>query len=75
MSPLFGSGKGKNEEIDKLKAVALASKSAEIRKTTIDSLVVYGQIAIPAITDIVADSTDDDIKTYGLNAIKKLRTK
>jgi hypothetical protein len=75
MSPLFAGGKDKTEEMDKLKAVALASKSPEIRKTTIDSLEAYGQPAIPAITAIVADSTDDEVKTYGLNTIKKLRSK
>jgi hypothetical protein len=63
------------EQIDKLKEVALSSSNLELIKKVIDVLAIYGEDAILAITEIVNKSVFYDIKDYGLDIIKKIKSK
>ena len=65
------------EQIKKLKnyAIDIATSSKE-RKTTIDTLAVYGEPAIPAITEIVEETlTNGEVRLHGLETIKKIKEK
>jgi hypothetical protein len=61
------------EEIKKLKDVALTSGLVSVKKATIDALSAYGQQAIPAITEIVSQSSTEDVRVHGLAVIQRLK--
>lgn len=61
------------EEIKKLKEVALTSGLINVKKATIDALSAYGQLAIPAITDIVSQSSAEETRVHGLAVIQRLK--
>ena len=67
------SEKEKWHEIERLKNIALDSKDPDVKRKTIDTLVVYGKDGVAPITDII-EKGDDAIKQYGLQAIKSIRT-
>jgi len=66
-------GLSEDEQIRKLKEVALKSILPNVTKKTIDALAAYGEKAIPAVTEIVQNSVIEDIRTYGLEAIEKIK--
>lgn len=63
------------EQIEKIKRIALGSTLIEVRKKAIDALSSYGEPAISAITDIIDDSITMDVRTYGLEIIKRIKEK
>ena len=63
------------EQIKKLKEMALNKKDPNITKETIDALINYGKPAIDAIVEIMAKTNDKEVETYGLDAIKRITKK
>ena len=63
------------EQIDGLKKVAMSSVEPDARRKVIDTLAVYGEKAIPAITEIIKDSLSIDVREYGLDTIKRIKGK
>ena len=63
------------EQIEKLKEVGISTTIVNVKKQVIDTLASYGEKAIPAITEIVKDTTIVDTKTHGLEVIKKIKEK
>jgi len=63
------------EEIEKLKEIAITSGLVEVRKKCIDALAAYGEKAIPAILEVVEHSSIVEVRTHGLETVKKLKEK
>ena len=63
------------EQIKKLKEVGLSTTVPDVKKKVIDTLASYGDKGIPAITEIVKNSTIIDTRMYGLDVIKKIKEK
>jgi len=63
------------EQIKKLKDIALSATITETRKKVIDALSAYGQKAILAITEIVGQSTITETRLHGLETIKRMKEK
>jgi len=64
------------EQMEKLKEIALKSKSKwMVQMKVIDTLEVFGDKAIPPITEIVKRVNDSAVKKHGLDAIKRLKEK
>jgi len=63
------------EQIEKLKEVALGAISSDIEIKVIDTLSLYGEKAIPAITEIIKHTISPDVEDYGLKVIKKIKKK
>jgi hypothetical protein len=61
------------EEIKKLKDVALTSGLVSVKKATIDALSAYGQQAIPAITEIISQSSTEEVRVHGLAVVQRLK--
>jgi HEAT repeat protein len=61
------------EQIRKLKEVAIYSSLVNVRKAAIDALAAYGERAIPAITEVVEYSVTEEVRVYGLQTIKKIK--
>ena len=56
-----------------MKEIALETGLSEVQKKVIDTLAVYGEIAIPAIMEIVERATTSSVKKYGLEVIKQIK--
>ena len=63
------------EQIEKLKEVGLSTTIPDVKKKVIDTLASYGDKAIPAVTEIIKNTTIVDTRTYGLDIIKKIKEK
>lgn len=64
------------DEIEVLKEIAKKSRSEKIVKETIVTMSTYGEVAIPAILEIINNgSATDKIKRHGLAVIKKIKEK
>ena len=63
------------EQMKRLKQIALDSTSASTWKKVMETLATYGEKAIPVIADIIAESMEAEIRDYGLDVIKKIREK
>jgi hypothetical protein len=62
------------DEIKKLKEVALGSGLISVKNATIDTLSTYGQMAIPTITEIVSQSSTEEVRVHGLAVIQRLKS-
>jgi hypothetical protein len=62
------------DQINKIKEVAIHSIDSTEQRKAIDTLVPFGNKAISAITDIIDSNIDDQVKTYGYEAIQKIKT-
>ena len=62
-------------DIKKLKEMGLSKEAPDIKKQTIDMLTNYGRPAIDAILEIIAKADDEEVKEYGLEAIKRITKK
>ena len=62
-------------DIKKLKEMGLSKEAPDIKKQTIDTLTNYGRPAIDAILEIIAKADDEEVKEYGLKAIKRITKK
>jgi hypothetical protein len=63
------------EQIKRLKDIALTASITDTRKKVIDALSAYGPKAIPAITEIVGQSTITETRLHGLETIKRMKEK
>jgi HEAT repeat protein len=61
------------EQVKKLREVALSSTLVNVRKAAIDAIAAYGERAIPAITEVVNSSTTEEVRVHGLQTIKKIK--
>jgi hypothetical protein len=62
-----------NEQIQKLKELALESIHGDIKQNTIDTLAAFGEKSMLAITEIINSTNDSQLKNYGLYKIKIIK--
>jgi hypothetical protein len=62
-----------DDEIRKLKEVATNTINPSVKVRTIDALAAYGAKAIPAITEVVKDTIQEQVRLHGLDTIKKIK--
>jgi hypothetical protein len=58
--------------IESLKAQVKSTSDPEQAKETISLLEVYGYKAVPALRDLLQECSDDEIREYCKEALKKL---
>ena len=64
----------KEQEISRLKLVAMKSYDENTVRSAIDALAVYGKEGIKPINDIIEEpSVSESMKKYGLNAIQRIK--
>lgn len=63
------------EQIQRLKEIALSSTITSTRQKVMDTLATYGEKAIPAITDIIDNSSVVATREYGLDVVKEIKEK
>jgi len=61
------------EQIEKLKKIALETQWTDVEKKVIDALEAYGEKGIVPITEIIERSTRTDLEKYGLETIKRIK--
>jgi hypothetical protein len=60
------------EEIDRLIEIAKETKDLNIVNNIIYNLSAYGPKSIPAINEIMDDSSDSGVRLFGTQAIEKI---
>lgn len=64
----------KEQEISRLKLVAMKSYDENTVRRAIESLALYGKEGIKALNDIIEEpSVSESMKQYGLNAIQRIK--
>jgi hypothetical protein len=61
------------EQIQKLEDVAQTSLDVNVRKKTIDALALYGDKSISAISNVVRNALNNEVREHGLDAIKRIK--
>lgn len=61
------------EEIDSLIKISKETKDFKIVHNIIFNLSAYGPKSIPAINEIMEDQSNSDVRTYGMETIKKIK--
>ncbi|MDR4491606.1 MAG: hypothetical protein R2685_12010 [Candidatus Nitrosocosmicus sp.] len=63
-----------NNQIQDIKLQYIKETNKEIRKKALDVLATYGNKGIDPINDLIGSYTkEDDLKSHGLDLIKKIR--
>lgn len=61
------------EQIEKLKDVALQSYSPSVSFKTIDTMAIYGEKAIPALTEIAKKSMIFEVQERAVDKIREIK--
>lgn len=64
-----------NEQIRKIKDTGIYTVDSKVKISSIDSLATYGMQGIDPIMDIVGSTITEEVKTHGLDAVKRIREK
>lgn len=64
-----------NEQIRKIKDTGIYTIDSKVKISSIDSLATYGMQGIDPIMDIVGSTITEEVKTHGLDAVKRIREK
>ncbi|MGD1838077.1 MAG: hypothetical protein ACPKPY_08475 [Nitrososphaeraceae archaeon] len=59
-------------QIKEIKKTFETSPDPEIRKKCLDALEIYGNEGIPVILDLIRITMNKDVKSHGLDLIKKM---
>jgi hypothetical protein len=62
-----------NEQIKKIRDTAIYTVDSNVKISSIDSLATYGMQGIDPIIDIVGSTIREEVKTHGLEAVKRIR--
>ena len=61
------------KQIEDLKSQFRRTTDSELRKQMLDTISAYENNGINAINDLISSTIDDEVKSYGLNLIKKIK--
>jgi hypothetical protein len=61
------------KQIEDLKSQFRRTTDSELRKQMLDTISAYENNGIDAINDLISSTIDDEVKSYGLNLIKKIK--
>jgi hypothetical protein len=64
-----------NEQIRKIRDTGIYTVDLKVKISSIDSLATYGMQGIDPIMDIVGSTITEEVKTHGLDAVKRIREK
>jgi hypothetical protein len=59
----------------KIKDTGIYTVDSKVKISSIDSLATYGMQGIDPIMDIVGSTITEEVKTHGLDAVKRIREK
>jgi hypothetical protein len=62
-----------NEQIKKIRDTAIYTVDSKVKISSIDSLATYGMQGIDPIIDIVGSTIREEVKTHGLDTVKRIR--
>lgn len=65
----------RDNEINRIKRIATFSLDNEVKLKTIDRLETYGEDGISSIAEIIETTTYPDVRSRGLEVIKRIRSK
>ena len=61
------------KQIEDLKIQFRKTTESELRKQMLDTISAYKNNGIDAINDLISTTIDDEVKSHGLNLIKKIK--
>jgi len=61
------------KQIEDLKIQFRRTTESELRKQMLDTISAYKNNGIDAINDLISTTIDDEVKSHGLNLIKKIK--
>jgi hypothetical protein len=61
------------KQVEDLKIQFRRTTESELRKQMLDTLSAYKNNGIDAINDLISTTIDDEVKSHGLNLIKKIK--
>jgi len=61
------------KQIEDLKSQFRKTTESELRKQMLDTISAYKNNGIDAINDLISTTIDDEVKSHGLNLIKKIK--
>ena len=61
------------KQIEDLKIQFRKTTESELRKQMLDTISAYKNNGIDAINDLISTTIDDEVKSHGLNLIKKMK--
>ena len=62
-----------SQQIKKIRDTAIYTVDSNMKISSIDSLATYGMQGIDPIIDIVGSTIREEVKTHGLDAVKRIR--
>jgi hypothetical protein len=61
------------KQIEDLKSQFRRTTDSDLRKQMLDTISAYENNGIDAINELISNTIDDEVKSYGLNLIKKIK--
>jgi len=61
------------KQIEDLKSQFRKTTESELRMQMLDTISAYKNNGIDAINDLISTTIDDEVKSHGLNLIKKIK--
>ena len=61
------------KQIEDLKTQFRRTTDSELRRKMLDTISAYENNGIDAINDLISTTIDGEVKSYGLNLIKKMK--
>ena len=61
------------KQIEDLKIQFRRTTESELQKQMLDTISAYKNNGIDAINDLISTTIDDEVKSHGLNLIKKMK--
>jgi hypothetical protein len=61
------------KQVEDLKSQFRRTTDSDLRKQMLDTISAYENNGIDAINELISNTIDDEVKSYGLNLIKKIK--
>jgi hypothetical protein len=62
-----------DKQIEDLKSQFRRTTESELRKRIVDTISAYQNNGIDTINELISSTIDDEVKSHGLNLIKKIK--
>jgi hypothetical protein len=61
------------KQVEDLKSQFRRTTDSDLRKQMLDTISAYKNNGIDAINELISNTIDDEVKSHGLNLIKKIK--
>jgi hypothetical protein len=61
------------KQVEDLKSQFRRTTDSDLRKQMLDTISAYENNGIDAINELISNTIDDEVKSHGLNLIKKIK--